>query len=138
MIGLFTTLSTHLPGFLAALPAECQRTFFGLPPWYKYLPMEYDATNRTCALTDSFKLLGNGSDSGLLLIGLAIVEMLLRVAGLVALGYVIYGGFSFMTSQGEPDATAKARHTIINALIGLTIAIIATGLVVFVGTQLSE
>lgn len=59
-------------------------------------------------------------------VALAILEMLLRVAGLVAFGYVIWGGFKFTMSQGKSEEAAKARQTIIDAIIGVVIASIAT------------
>jgi hypothetical protein len=121
-----------LPEILAAIPAKCNKTFFDLPPWYKYLKLDPG----TCEVVD-FNLLGSGTNSGLLLIGLAIVDLLLRVAALVAIAYVIWGGFTFMTSQAEPDKLAQARHTIMNALIGLGLAILATSIVVFVGNRLA-
>jgi hypothetical protein len=70
------------------------------------------------------------------LIVLAIVDILLRVAALVAVGYVVYGGVQFIVAQGEADQAKKARQTAINALIGLVIALISTGLVAFVGTRI--
>jgi hypothetical protein len=122
---------------LAALPAQCNSTFFGIPPWYKYLPMKYDAASGVCSVDDSFKLLGLGADSGLILIGLAIIDMLLRVAGMVAVGFVIWGGIKYLTSQGEASELSAAKHTIINALVGLVIAMVGTSLVVFVGNRLA-
>jgi ABC-type Fe3+ transport system permease subunit len=70
-------------------------------------------------------------------IALAIIEILLRIATIVSLGYVVYGGFRYITSQGEPDATKSARQTIINAMIGLVIALLATGIVAFVANRLT-
>ena len=55
---------------------------------------------------------------------------------MVAMGYTIFGGFKYMTSQGEPDATKKAQGTVTNALIGLAIAMLATAIVGFVGGKL--
>jgi type IV secretion system pilin len=130
-------ISDKIPAIFAALPSQCDKSFFGLPPWYKYLDMRYDSEAQSCVVRD-FQLLGNGTDSGLLLIALAIVDMLLRIAGVVAVAFVLWGGFSYITSQAEPDKLAQARSTIINALIGLGIALIATSLVVFVGNRLSQ
>jgi hypothetical protein len=134
MISWVTSLPFHI---MAALPKECDGSFFGLPPWYKYVPMDYDSATQTCSVAQNFQILGNGTNSGLLLIGLAVVEIGLRLAALAAVAYVLWGGFTYLISQGEPEQTTKARHTILNALIGLVIAIIATALVTFVGNSLT-
>ena len=60
------------------------------------------------------------------------LQVLFGVLGAVALIYVIIGAFNFVTSQGDPQATSKARNTIIYAVIGLVIAISAEAIVDFV------
>jgi hypothetical protein len=129
---MISSLLSLTPQILALVPANCNKGFFGLPPWYKYLQLDAG----TCEIIN-FELLGNGTNSGLVLIALAIVEMLLRIAGVVAVAFVIWGGFTYITSQAEPDKLAKARHTILDALIGLGLALLATSLVVFVGNRLA-
>lgn len=109
-------------------------TFFGLPTWYKYLETKYVSVDGvgTCKI-----VLDVGSNPvGLGLVGLAIIDMLLRVGGIVAVGYVIYGGIQYIASQGEPDNTAKALHTIINASIGLAVVMISAAAVAFIGNRL--
>lgn len=81
------------------------------------------------ASDDSFKVVW--------LIVLAIVEALLAIAGLVAVAFVIYGGFKFITSQGIPDKIAKARSTILNALVGVVIAVLGSQIVAFIARSLS-
>lgn len=49
----------------------------------------------------------------------------------------MYGGFQYLISQGEADKIAGARKTILNAIIGLAIAMLATGIVAFIGGQLT-
>ncbi len=127
--------------------AKCDTNirFFGLVPWYRYLTITPDKETGTCRITsfdkeqsatdtDDGKVLGKTSP--ILLIALAILEDLIRVSALVAVGFVIYGGFQYLTSQGSPDDTKRAQQTIINALIGLVIALMAVGIVSFIGTQL--
>lgn len=117
----------------------CSRrpTFLGLQPWYQYLHVITDSTTKACRITNFDK--GNvlGEKSPFLLIGLAILDDLIRVAALAAVGFVIYGGIQYITSQGSPDATSKARQTILNALIGLAFAVIAASLVSFIGSKLA-
>ncbi len=97
-----------------------------IPTWYKHL--KTDST--TCEITDfTFP-------NDLPPIILAIVEILLRIGVFAAVGFVIYGGFMYMTSQGEPDKAASARKTIVNAVVGLVIGLLATAVVSFIGRQL--
>lgn len=111
--------------------AACSKApFLGLKPWYYYLPMD-----KNCEV-QNFELLG--SHSSIILIALAIIDDLLIIAGLAAVIYVIYAGIKYITSQGTPDEVAKSQSTLLNALIGLVIAVIAIGSVGFLGSQLAQ
>lgn len=108
-----------------------------IPKWYKYLPYEQDSTGR-CAVRIDFRP-AEGEPANFqpaLPVGLAIIEMLLAIAGVVSVAFVIVGGFRYITSQGEPEHTKAALSTIINALIGGVIAIVATALVSFIAGRL--
>lgn len=98
------------------------------------MPGELDAAGR-CQIAPTFSILQLNS---LLSIGIALIEILLRVAALVAVGYIIYAGFQYLTSNGDPERAKHGKDTILNALIGLVIAIIATVLVGFLGQRLSS
>ncbi len=97
----------------------CDNNFFGLPTWYKYL----DHPNCSPQLN---------SINDIWLILLAIIEILLRVAIIAAIAYVMIGGFKFITSRANPEKTADAKNTVIDALTGLVIAVVATAVVTFV------
>ena len=58
------------------------------------------------------------------------------IAGLVAVIFVIYGGIRYITSQGSPNATAQAQSTIIYALVGLAVAIIAIPTISYLGNRI--
>jgi hypothetical protein len=124
MLGLLTT-------FAAGQCAD--KTFLGLRPWYHYLNL-----NSQCDFDAShpFTLLGRNSD--LLLIALAIIDDLLRIAGLVAVIFIIYASIKYVISQGSPDETSQAKSTLINALVGLAVALIAVGLISFLSAQLVD
>jgi ABC-type Fe3+ transport system permease subunit len=100
-------------------------SFLGFPTWYHYLPK----ANGTCNPSLS-------SLNDVWLIVAAVIEILLRVAAIVAVVFVIYGAISYITSQGNPDTTAKARNTVINALVGLVIAISAAAIVAYIAGQI--
>lgn len=99
-------------------------SFFGFPTWYHYLPSTLNSDG-TCSLNLT-------SLSDIWLIVAAIIEILLRVAALVAIGFVIFGAVEYLTSQGEPEKTSRARNTLIDALVGLAIAILSAALVSFI------
>jgi hypothetical protein len=62
-------------------------------------------------------------------IALNIVEMILQLVGYISVGFIIYGGFKYMTSAGAADGIAKARKTITNAVVGLLISIFSVAIV---------
>ena len=71
------------------------------------------------------------------LIVAAVIEILLRVAGMFAVAFVIYGGFRYVTSQAEPDEVNKARQTIISALVSLAISILAAVTINFIAGSIA-
>ncbi len=105
-------------------------SFFGLPTWYKYLPGESttDTTASPPVTTCTAKI---EHINDIWLVVAAIVDILLRLAALGAIVFVIYGGVSYIMSQGEPDKTKQARGTIINSLIGLVISVAAVTIISF-------
>ena len=79
-----------------------------------------------------------GTSSDIPLVLLAVVDDLLRVAGLVAVSFIIYGGYQYVVSQGQPDRTARAQNTLTDALVGLAIAVTAITAVTFLGDKLGS
>lgn len=121
---------SHLHLF-STVATDCIKAgFFGLRPWYYYLP---DDNFDGCTVRH-FHVLGSNSDFPLVL--LAVVDDLLRIAALVAIGFVLYGSIQMITSQGSPDGATKARTTIINAVLGLAIAIVSVAFVSYLGSKL--
>lgn len=58
-----------------------------------------------------------------------IVEVVLLVAGILAVVYLIYGGLMYITAGGEAEKATKGRTAITNAIIG--IIIIAASLAIY-------
>ncbi|HTB48580.1 MAG TPA: hypothetical protein VK712_00695 [Verrucomicrobiae bacterium] len=104
-------------------------SFLGFPTWYEYLPSATDS-NGLCSPSIT-------SLSDIWLVVAAIIEILLRVAAIIAFVFVIYGGIIYTTSQGEPDKTGQAKNTIVNALVGLAIAVMAAAIVAFIAKSVS-
>lgn len=64
-----------------------------------------------------------------------IVRILLLVVGAIAVLFVIVGGFQYLTSGGNEENAEKGKKTLINAVIGLVMVILAWVIInVVVGT----
>lgn len=122
------------PGSSCELPGQK----FGIPTWYKYLPGQIDPASNKCQPLMDFDPEDTDKLYSFLGIGIAAIEILLFFAGIIAVGFIIYGGFRYLTSQGEAENTRAAKDTIINALIGLVIAMLATTIVRFIATRLTS
>lgn len=53
----------------------------------------------------------------------SIITVFAGLAGLVATGFLVAGGFTYITSSGNPEHLDRAKRTITYALIGLAITI---------------
>jgi hypothetical protein len=60
------------------------------------------------------------------------LSFVFALLGVIAVIIIILGGFQYITSQGEPQKTAKAKDTILYAVIGLVVSILAWSIVNFV------
>ena len=58
-----------------------------------------------------------------------VIKILLGVAFAVALLFVIVGGFMYMTSAGNEDQAKKGRTTLINAVIGIVLIVLAYAII---------
>ncbi len=65
-----------------------------------------------------------------------IIEAAAGLAGLVATGFFVLGGFSYITSSGNPEHLEKAKRTLLYSSVGLAITIAAFALSTIV-TQLA-
>lgn len=64
------------------------------------------------------------------------IPYLFGIAGFLLLLYLIWGGFSYMLSQGDPKAAESAKQKITNAVIGFVIIFAAYWLVQLLGMVL--
>lgn len=133
----------HAPVIVATAADQCNNKggFFGLEPWYHFMPDElYPPPN--CGI-HCFNILIQGTanecgqtNSDIPGVFLAVIDDLLRVAGLLAVGFIIVGSFQYVGSRGNPERTAQAQSTVISALTGLAIALVAVAFVSFIGSKL--
>lgn len=55
----------------------------------------------------------------------SIIQVIAGLAGLVATGFFVAGGFTYITSSGNPEQLDKAKRTLTWSAIGLAIVIAA-------------
>jgi len=61
-----------------------------------------------------------------------IINIVFALAASIALLMVAIGGFRYVVSNGDPNATASAKNAILYAIIGLIVVIAAYSIVAFV------
>jgi hypothetical protein len=123
---IFAKLSAIWVPFAAACPGG---NFFFFPHWWKYITTSTVDSSGKCVPTLVFP-------NDIPAVGLAILDMLLRAAGLVAIISIIAAGVIYITASGNPEKAASARKRIYNSLIGLAIVFIAAAVVAFIGNSL--
>jgi hypothetical protein len=84
------------------------------------MPIKFTLTNR------GFTNLGP-------LIGI-LIQLVLVFAGLLFLTYLLLGGLSWITSNGDPKAVASARSRITNAFVGLTLVVATYAIIKIIET----
>jgi len=68
----------------------------------------------------------------------AIVDILSLIVGVISIIAIISAGFKYVTSGGESAKVGNAKSTIIYAIIGIVIAVLAQLIVRFVVTTTSQ
>lgn len=93
--------------------------------------LQLGADSTPCQTTDSQGHPTDAASKATTLIA-DVLNFISIVAGVVAVIMIIYGGFRFVTSGGNPESTKSARNTILFALVGLVIVAFAQLIVKFV------
>lgn len=110
----------------------CSSHFLTMPTWYR------GVVDGNCNIIIPGPTSGEGASSTqsrnslagfIWTIALNVVEIMLHIVGYVAVGYIIYGGFKYLTSTGQPDKVTGAKRTVMNATIGLVISVFAIAIV---------
>ena len=66
-----------------------------------------------------------------------VINVLMMLLGAIAVIVIIYGGFPYVTSQGDAAKVTAAKRTILYAVIGIIVALLAYAIVQFVITRFS-
>lgn len=123
-------LAVMLSMFMGALAPSgevfaegCDQEFLGLRPWY------YGLTDESCNIespkSDNYTEAPDKIATFIWTIILNVLVDVFVVAGVVALGFVIYGGYLYLRSGGDVAFATKGRKTLTAALVGLVIVTLA-------------
>lgn len=108
---------------------ECEQesAFLTFPVWYRGLQCDDGGTGAPVfsELNDVWAVAAN------------ILDILIQLAGIAAVGFIIYGGIRYIISQGDPENVQGAKKIIANAIIGLVLAIMASTIVGFIAGSFS-
>lgn len=126
-----TTLVASAP--INASAACVDSTFLGIPSWSNGLTEE---VNGDCSVVSPSKYSG-GLQSFLWRIALNVINIAIAAVGYASVGFILYGGLILIkgisgVSPGSPEIAAKARKTILDACIGLVIAISSVSIINFI------
>lgn len=122
ILGLSTLVFVAVPATPAyAAPGGCTARFLTFPAWYRGL------VNGDCSIKSPGDV--GGISNFIWKIALNVVEILLQLVAYVSVGFVIYGGFLYLSSTGSPDKVAAGKKTILNALIGLVLSFFSVAIV---------
>ncbi|MBQ9016988.1 hypothetical protein IJ103_01955 [Candidatus Saccharibacteria bacterium] len=112
-----------------------EAAFLGLRPWYYGLTVK---KNNKCEVGSPIKSEGaDGIAKFIWQIVLNVLIDLFIVAGVVSVGFLIYGGYLYLRSGGDPNFAAKGKKTITAALVGLAIVTFANVISQLISTVLS-
>lgn len=115
----------------AAGSCSSSSSFFGLPHWYDHLTVVQTKDGNSCAivLTDP---------NSVWVIVLNVVNILLRLTGIVAVVFIVVGGIRYITSQGESAGISAAKQTITRAIVGLVITLVSVLIVTYISSVFGQ
>lgn len=116
LIAIFITIGVTTPDSAhARAVSDCGTTFLGMKPW-------------DCGINTS---MGSEVDltNNIVIIATNILSDITVIAAYLILGYIIYGGYLYMFSSGDPGKAINGKRTLSHAFIGL--AIVASAYAIF-------
>ena len=132
---MFLALLYKIP-FYFAVVGDCNpntdntsNPFFGFAHWWKYISKGEKDVFGNCTPVVTFP-------DGIWAIAFAVADMLLYLAGLVAVFAIIVSGVMYLTADGNPEQAKAARRRIYNSIIGLAIVLVAAPTVAFLGNRI--
>lgn len=97
--------------------------------------LSFPAWNRGLTCEDNHVVIGDEEDAipkFVWTIVLNILDILFRVAGILAICILIYNGYQYLTSAGDSSKISKAKTGLMQAIVGLAIVILASTIIYFI------
>ena len=120
-----------------ANPDECNAHILTFPAWYNNIST---ATDDGCELMSPADFASGDTQEGLKvfagIIALNILEIMIQLVAYICSGFIIYGGFRYMTSAGDSGGVASGKKTVLNAIIGLVLSIAAVIVISFISGRI--
>lgn len=113
------------PGTCPPAATNCPERVLTFPAWYKGVIDTSTCEVKITSILDLVK------------IPLNFIEILIQAVAYVAVGFIVWGGFKYIKSQGDPGKISEAKTAIVNAVTGLAIALLSVGIVEFIQGRFS-
>jgi hypothetical protein len=129
IIGAFSVTAVIPAGEAVAATREeitryCEHNFLGMRPWYSGL---VTMVGDKCIIESPTDGASNEEIARFVWrIVLNISSDIALFVGYLAIFFIIFGGYKYIMSTGEPGKITQAKQILTNAVIGLVIAILAT------------
>ncbi|MFH1667751.1 MAG: hypothetical protein ABH884_01870 [Candidatus Komeilibacteria bacterium] len=110
-------------------------------PFFVDLVQANDNLNQQILNThDQFEndLTGNNASDPIDVVAIRLIKYILGFIGLVLIVFILWSGFQWMTSGGNPDKIGKAKKRLYAALVGAIIIFIAYAIADFVFTAVYQ
>jgi len=111
-------MAAATPQTTYAASGNCEAGILGAPSWARGLTKKDG--NGDCVIVSPNEV--GGLSSFIWKIVLNIIELALVLTTWIAVFFILYGGFLFITGGGNASQLEKARKSILNAVIGLVIS----------------
>ena len=102
---------------------------FLLIPFFAYAQSTVSNGLQTSGLQSIFGTGGLNSSQSLSDLVANVIRILLIFAGVIAIVFVIIGGYQYVVSGGNEETAEKGKKTLINAIIGIVVIVLAYAII---------
>ena len=108
--------------------ATCSKSILGLRPWYRGLVTRDGTKDNQCRI-GTIAEDGNGNTKVAPFVWVIILNLMYDaslLSSLVATGFIVWGGYKYITSEGDPSKVMTGKKIITGAVIGLILTVSAS------------